>query len=64
MLVLEFYVNAFRFIIEDTFRELELISWVRGKHIKFDWKMVKMSSGNLIVSIYYKRLHIGMDGHT
>lgn len=40
--VLELYANAYRPVIKDTTTELELISWVIGKQIQFDWNTVNM----------------------
>lgn len=41
-LVLEFYANAYIPSTEDIAAESELISWVIGKQIQYDWKMMNM----------------------
>lgn len=39
-LVLEFYANAYRPSFEQTEAEPTLLSWVRGREILYDWKLV------------------------
>lgn len=39
-LVLKFYSNAYKPPYENTITDPELVSWVRGRQIHYDWNMV------------------------